>query len=315
MEKNIVVLAYYWIGTLEDPRLEVEKHKEFLAPLDFYGRIYISEQGINGQASASLEAAEKYMAWMKADPRFAGMVFKTHAHFEHPFPRKTVKYRKQLVALDRPVDFSLRGEKLSPSAWRKEIEANRGSEEKAVWIDVRNAYEWEIGHFEGADLPPFETFREFPRYVEELKGRIDPKATKVMMYCTGGIRCEFYSALLREEGFEQVYQLDGGVIGYGLSEGTACWKGKLFVFDDRMAVPLDPNGVPAEPIAECRFCKTPFDTIFNCAHTDCNAFFIACKECLKEHEGCCSPSCIEEGKAKGRLRLYNETGKPFRKCL
>lgn len=314
MEQQIVVLAYYWIGRLEDPRAEVERHKEFLKPLDFYSRIYISEDGINGQASASPEAAERYIDWMRGDPRFEGIVFKLHRHFEHPFPKKTVKYRRQLVALDRPVDFSRRGEKISPAEWKKELEAflEKGSPKDTIWIDVRNAYEWEVGHFEGAELPPLETFREFPKYAEELKKRHDPKKVRVMMCCTGGIRCEFYSALLKEEGFEKVCQLDGGIIGYGLEEGSAHWKGKLFVFDDRMAVPLDPEG-KAETIATCRFCQTPFDTIFNCAYTDCNALFIACPQCLKERVGCCSAACVDKGKETGRLRLFSETGKPFRK--
>ena len=105
-------------------------------------------------------------------------------------------------------------------------------------LDVRNDYEWKIGRFEGSELPPLETFREFPAYAKKLKEERDPKTTSVMMYCTGGIRCEFFSALMKKEGFEKVVQLDGGVIHYGLKEGSDHWEGKLFVFDDRLAVPM-----------------------------------------------------------------------------
>lgn len=229
------VLAYYRIGSLDDPQAEVARHKEFLSRLDFKCRIYISEQGINGQASGRADHADEYMAWMRSDERFKEMPFKVHRAEEHVFPKMTVKYRKQLVALDCEVDFSLAGEHISPEEWKKRM-AERDKD--TLILDVRNDYEWKIGRFEGSELPPLETFREFPAYAKKLKEERDPKTTSVMMYCTGGIRCEFFSALMKKEGFEKVVQLDGGVIHYGLKEGSDHWEGKLFVFDDRLAVPM-----------------------------------------------------------------------------
>ena len=111
-------------------------------------------------------------------------------------------------------------------------------DENTLLLDVRNDYESAIGHFEGAERPPIKTFREFPDYAEALAKQKNPQKTKVMMYCTGGIRCEVYSALLKEKGFEEVYQLHGGVINYGHKMGNKHWKGKLFVFDDRLSVPI-----------------------------------------------------------------------------
>ena len=127
-----------------------------------------------------------------------------------------------------------------------------------------------------------------------------------MMYCTGGIRCELYSAIMKKEGFENVYQLHGGVINTVLQEGSDHWKGKLFVFDDRLTVPIGENG---EPIAHCTQCQAPCDVYYNCANMDCNKLFICCLSCLKTHQGCCSASC----KDTGRVRPYKEDAIPFRK--
>lgn len=297
------VLAYYHIGEIDDPLAEVIRHKKFFQSRDFRGRIYISEQGVNGQASGLASHAQEYIDWMRADDRFKGISFKIHEFEEHAFEKMIVKYRKQLVAIDCEVDFALRGEHVSPEKWKKMLEAK---DEKTLLLDVRNDYEWKVGHFEGAELPELETFREFPAYAKALKEKRDPKTTSVMMYCTGGIRCEFYSAVLKKEGFEKVYQLDGGVIAYGLNEGSKHWAGKLFVFDDRLVVPISEE--TAEPIASCRHCHQPHDVYYNCANMDCNELFICCIPCLRSHQGCCCSSCKQ-----GRVRPFQENSKPFRK--
>lgn len=297
------VLAYYSIGKIDDPVAEVARHKEFFNTRDFKGRIYISEQGINGQASGRADHADEYMAWMGSDPRFQKMPFKVHFSKEHPFPKMTVKYRRQLVAIDCEVDFSNVGQHISPEEWEKKL---RERDEETIVLDVRNAYEWKIGRFEGSELPELETFRQFPAYAKKLKEEKDPKTTCVMMYCTGGIRCEFFSALMKKEGFEKVYQLDGGVIQYGLKEGDKHWEGKLFVFDDRLAVPL---GQEQPPISHCTHCQKPNDVYYNCANVDCNELFLCCVDCIKEHKGCCSCQC----ETADRIRPYQETAKPFRK--
>ena len=300
------VLAYYCFTALEDPHLEVFRHLEFVQSRDIRCRVYLSHEGINGQMSASLVDSQAYQDWLLSDPRFKGMVFKAHSHPEHAFPRATVKFRKQLVAIDESVDMSLTGEHVSPERWKEMLQQR---DEKTMLLDVRNDYEWEIGHFKGAELPKLETFREFPQYARRLKDSCDPKETKVMMYCTGGIRCELYSALLKKEGFEQVYQLDGGVINYGLKEGHDQWRGKLFVFDDRLAVPIDQK--TDEVISHCRHCGAPSDMYYNCANMDCNELFLSCPECAEKEHGCCCLLCTEAP----RLRPYEkkERPKPFRR--
>lgn len=302
----IQVLAFYYFTHLQDPHFEVSRHHEFLKDKDIRCRLYISEEGINGQMSASEEASLAYQEWLRSDERFKGVVFKIHHHSEHVFPRATVKYRKQLVAIDEEVDMALTGEHVSPEKWKEMLDRR---DEKTVVLDVRNDYEWVIGHFEGAELPTLETFREFPEYARKLRGERDPKETKVMMYCTGGIRCELYSALLKKEGFEHVYQLDGGVINYGLKEGHDKWRGKLFVFDDRLAVPIDEK--TDEVISHCCHCGALSDVYYNCANMDCNELFLACPECAQKLSGCCCDACT----SAPRLRPYEKKDrpKPFRR--
>lgn len=302
------VLAYYKFTPLSDPAAEVARHHAFFQEKDAKGRIYISHEGINGQMSASLEAAEAYMQWMRSDPRFEGIDFKIHRHHDHAFPRMTVKVRKQLVAMDESASPEQGGEHLSPEKWKKMLEER---DEKTLLLDVRNDYEWEIGHFEGAELPRLEMFREFPEFARKLKNSHSPEETKVMMYCTGGIRCELYSALLKQEGFSQVYQLDGGVIKYGLEEGQKHWKGKLFVFDDRLAVPISEKE-ESEIISKCKQCGSPSDVYYNCANMDCNALFLSCAKCAEKFKGCCDAPCMESP----RIRPYEKGAqpKPFRRA-
>lgn len=301
------VLAYYYFTPIENPALEVLRHKEFFSIRDIKGRIYISQEGINGQMSASFAAAEEYMAWLKSDSRFKDVEFKIHTHPEHCFPRATVKTRPQLVALDAEVDMSKGGKHVSAEEWKQMLE---NKDEQTIILDVRNDYEWEIGHFEGAELPTLEQFREFPSYAKKLKETRDPKKTKVMMYCTGGIRCEVYSALMKEEGFDEVYQLQGGIIKYGLEEGSKHWKGKLFVFDDRLSVPISEKE-PGEVISSCVHCGAKSDLYFNCANMDCNELFICCLECGEKMLGCCCSACQEAP----RLRVFqkSERPKPYRR--
>lgn len=303
---DYLVLAFYTLTAIDDPHLEVARHKEFFSARDLKGRLYISEQGINGQMSGSPAHAQEYMDWLHADSRFSAVPFKIHRYPEHAFPKATIKYRRQLVAMDCEVDLSQQGEHVKPEKWSQMIEER---DENTIILDVRNDYEWKVGHFKGADLPPLECFREFPNYAKKLKEERDPKNTKVMMYCTGGIRCEFYSALMIQEGFEQVYQLDGGVIQYGLDEGQKCWDGKLFVFDDRLVVPISQEEAP--PISSCCYCQLPVDIYYNCANMDCNELFVSCPACLTLHRGCCCEACEKEGIV--RPIDAAASAKPFRK--
>ncbi len=305
MDQPYLVLAYYHFVPLQDPHGEVLEHKRFFESRDATCRIYISEEGINGQMSAAREDAQAYMDWMHGRPQFGGMEFKIHGWHEQVFPKLTIKYRKRLVAFDKAVDLEKRGKHLSPAEWKRMLE----SDEKPILLDIRNEYEWKLGHFKGALLPPCETFRDFDQYAENLKQKADPHHTPIMMYCTGGIRCELYSAVLKERGFEKVYQLQGGIINYGLKQGTEHWLGKLFVFDDRLSIPITDAETPV--IGRCHHCNTTTESYYNCANMDCNHLFLCCPDCLLQFAGCCKEEC----RNAPRVRPHHEQNahKPFRK--
>ncbi|MDF2550247.1 MAG: hypothetical protein K0S07_1314 [Chlamydiales bacterium] len=297
------VLAYYAFTPVNDPAQFVKDHHAFFKGREATGRLYISEEGINGQMSATSQDALAYMEWLTSHESFATLSFKVHGSSEQVFPRMTVKYRKQLVALDCPTDLQRRGNYLSPQEWRATLE----SDEDYILLDVRNDYEWQIGHFKQSTLPPCSTFREFIQFAGELKEKVDASSKKVLMCCTGGIRCEVFSSHLKEIGFENVHQLEGGIIKYGLEEKGKHWLGKLFVFDDRLAISVNPQD--SQVIGCCRHCNQPNETYYNCANMDCNALFLCCPECLAKEKGCCSSSCQDQP----RVRPVPESSKPFRK--
>lgn len=304
MENQYLILAYYHFAEIENPRFFVKEHKRFFKGLDVSGRIYISKEGINGQMSGLKAHCELYMSWLKEQPGFADIIFKVDSSDKNIFYKMTVKEREQLVAFDQKVDLSQSGEHLSPEDWDQVLE-----NEEYVLIDVRNKYEMDIGHFETADLPPCNNFREFKEYTENklVPQKKDLKEKKILMYCTGGIRCEYYSAYLSEKGFDNIYQLEGGVINYGKKVGKGHWRGKLFVFDDRLACTV---GESDECISNCHHCPVKADAYYNCANMDCNKLFVCCLDCLEQYKGCCRASCMESK----RLRPFNQVqNTPFRK--
>ncbi len=307
MNKKYFVIACYAFAAIEFPKQLVKEWHRFLREKDAKGRIYISDDGINVQMSLLEDDFASFEAWIRSDERFKDIDIKIHTDKEHVFPKLTIKYREQLAALDYKIDRSLNGQYLSPQEWKEKI-ADLGSHR--ILLDVRNDYEYDVGHFEGAIRPDMKTFREFPAFAEKLKKEYDPKNTEVLMFCTGGIRCELFSPLMREIGFEKVYQLKGGVIKYGLEVGHAHWRGKLFVFDDRLVVPIDESN--EEVISHCTHCNVKTDQFYNCANMDCNDLFICCPECAKTLNGCCSSECQEAPRVRpfdanpGRVKPYRK---------
>jgi UPF0176 protein len=305
MLKPYRILAFYHFVPIANPNVEVAAHKSFFENRDVKSRIYISEKGINGQMSAMESDAAAYMEWMNSRDAFRHIDYKIDEYHEHVFPKLTIKYRPNLVAFDKEVDLSIRGEHVSPEVWKEMLEKQDGH----LLLDVRNDYEWKLGRFENATVPPCETFRDFDAHADQLSQTSDPKTTPVMMYCTGGIRCELYSSILKEKGFEKVYQLQGGVINYGKKVGNDHWLGKLFVFDDRLSVPISED--KSEVIGTCHHCGVAMDAYYNCANMDCNYLFLCCSECLNKYAGCCKSEC----QTAPRLRPYHHQNphKPFRK--
>jgi UPF0176 protein len=300
------VIALYKIVSIENTTEEIKRWRSFLEEVGAMARIYLSEDGVNCQMSLPKELLPSFLDWLGEDERFADADVKVQWHHEHVFPRLTVKYREQLCALDCPVPFEKQAAHISPEEWDAMLA--EGDEETVV-LDVRNEYEWEVGHFEGALRPPVDSFRDFPTYLEELKERLNPETSRILMYCTGGIRCEFFSPLMKEAGFTNLYQLKGGVIRYGLERGQGKWRGNLFVFDDRLVIPVGEER--GEAISHCQFCLKPSDQFYNCANMECNELFLSCPACAAERKGCCSEVCLETGKC--RPFAPNADPKPFRR--
>ena len=277
------VILYYKFNKIEDPETFCEEHKRFCKNLGLKGRIYISDEGINGTLGGTPEQVSKYKEQLSAIPGFDNIDFKTDSSDYIPFAKLICKTREEIVALhEEDVEPANGGKYLEPHQWREVLE----SEEDYVLIDVRNDYESKIGHFEGAITPDVENFYDFPDWVDNLE--ID-KDKKVLMYCTGGIRCEKFSVLMREKGWEDVNQLHGGILRYGKEEGGVHFKGKCFVFDDRLVVPV--NEKDMEPIAECEITGKPADTYINCANMQCNKLFVCSEEGARKMDGCCSEEC------------------------
>lgn len=292
-EHSHYYLTYYIFKKIDDPKAEVKKHKNFFKDKGknnegedrYRSRIYIAHEGINAVLSATKKDAQLFMEWLKKDPLYADVWFKLHEGRGHSLPHQTVKTRRQLVGLDIPINIAETAEHISPQKWANMIEEQDGN---TIMIDVRNNYESNVGYFEGALKPDLKTFRQFPQYAKDLAKKYDPKKTRVMTYCTGGIRCELYTVLLKNEGFGEVYQLDGGVVNYGHEMGGTHWRGKLFMFDDRLGISM---GDESDVVGKCYHCGKSEDKYYNCLAMPCNELFICCSDCAQKYEGCCSEKC------------------------
>src|SRR5699024_762146 len=200
----------YNFTEIEDPEQFSVDHLQFCKDLDLKGRILVSKNGINGTVSGTVEQTKKYMDAMHADSRFKDTVFKIDEHDGHAFAKMHVRPREELVTLrldDAPKPTELSGEYLTPKQFFEEMQA-----EDTVILDTRNDYEYDVGHFRGAIRPDIRNFRELPEWVRNNRDKLEGK--KVLTYCTGGIRCEKFTGWMIEEGFEDVAQLEGGIVSY-----------------------------------------------------------------------------------------------------
>ncbi|KAI4986986.1 hypothetical protein ZWY2020_019616 [Hordeum vulgare] len=327
-ESEFVVVTFYKLVPVEDPRADVAAHLHFLQgrDIDIHGRIYMNEQGINAQYSGPRKDAMAYADWLRRDPRFSDILVQiSPALSGHAFPRLKLRYKQSLVQLEGGtchlplVEPSMRASPLTPSEWKAKLEARKRLEieaagdvsehRKLLLLDVRNDYEWDIGHFEGAKRPNVDCFRStsFGLSEQEMDSTdplhgVDKENTDILMYCTGGIRCDVYSTILREKGFGNLYTLKGGVSNYLKSEGSAEWVGNLFVFDDRLSLPpakFAEEGGGADDgssrwLGRCYLCGSEVEELRhrNCASIDCNRLYLCCGGCLEELRGCCCSECI-----------------------
>lgn len=310
-----LTLSFYTYAHIQNPQL----FRDFLFihwdKLEVLGRIYVSFEGINAQLSVPAKNFDAFKNHLDNIDFLNGIRLNIAIEQDNKsFLKLKIKVRQKIVADgldDSTFDVTDCGVHVNAKTFNELIQ-----DPDTLLVDMRNHYESEIGHFEGAITPDVDTFRQsLPLIEKDLETHKSDK--KLVMYCTGGIRCEKASAYFKHKGFQQVYQLEGGIIEYarqveaqGLDNK---FRGKNFVFDDRRA-----ERISEEVIAVCHQCGTPCDTHVNCANEACHLLFIQCENCATEHQGCCSKECediieLPETEQKRLRRGTKNSNKIFKK--
>lgn len=300
-------ISFYRYVNIPNPEKLRDELYEMWTKLNCFGRIYVAHEGINAQMSVPADNWDEFEKQLNCLSYFKDVPFK-HAVDGNgkSFYKLIVKVRQKIVAdgiNDPTFDPSHTGTYLNAKEFNKAIE-----DENTIVIDMRNHYESEVGRFDRAFCPDADTFREeLPQVIDHLKGQEDKK---IVMYCTGGIRCEKASAYFKHKGFKDVNHLHGGIIQYAKEikeqELESKFRGVNFVFDERIG-----ERITQDILSECHQCGKPCDTHVNCKNDDCHLLFIQCAECAEKMQGCCTPECmriaalpIEEQRElrKGRMK-------------
>lgn len=288
--KERLTISFYKYAKIGNP--EIFRNHMFFAwdELDVLGRIYVAHEGINAQLSVSADNFESFKLQLDSISFLENARLNIAIEQDNfSFLKLKVKVRDKILAdglNDNTFDVTDKGIHVGAEQFNELIE-----DPNTVLVDMRNHYESEIGHFKNAITPDVDTFRDsLPIIEENLKAHKEDK--NLVMYCTGGIRCEKASAYYKHKGFKNVYQLEGGIINYvrqikeqGLENK---FIGKNFVFDGRLS-----ERISDDVIAHCHQCGKPADTHTNCANEACHLLFIQCDECREKMENCCSTTCLE----------------------
>ncbi|ANP71117.1 hypothetical protein PA27867_0142 [Cryobacterium arcticum] len=282
------ILLYYVFTPLADPEAIRLWQRDLCESLGLRGRILISKDGLNGTVGGDLPALKRYVRKTRQYAAFADIDFKwsegtgldeTGASLD--FPRLVVKVRDEIVSFGSPESLTVQaggvvggGTRLAPAELHALV-AERGDD--VVFFDGRNAFEAEIGRFRGAVVPDVANTREFAAELDS--GKYDHlKGQPVVTYCTGGIRCEVLSSLMKDRGFGEVYQLEGGIVRYGEAYGDdGLWDGSLYVFDQRMSVDFSDH---AAVLGHCQVCGDPTKNMLNCRNLSCREQLVVCPDCV-----------------------------------
>lgn len=277
------ILLYYKFTPISDPEAVKLWQKTLCDSLGLKGRILVSRHGINGTIGGDVDACKAYVKATKQYPGFKDIVWKWSDGAGEDFPRMSVKNRRELVGFKNSDDeFEVDengvvggGKHLKPEQVNEMVEKYG---DDVVFFDGRNAHEAKIGKFKNAVVPNTNTSRDFIAELESDKYD-DIKDKKVISYCTGGIRCEVISAMMKKRGFKEVYQIDGGIVKYGEKYGDdGLWEGSLRVFDNRMIVNFSDH---TKTIGECTHCGDKTSNFENCALAECNDLVLICEKCKK----------------------------------
>ncbi len=281
------VLLYYKFVPVVDPAAIKLWQRTLCEHLNLRGRIIISKQGINGTVAGDLQSLKAYVRETKTYEPFHGITFKWSEGSLDDFPKLSIKVRPELVTFGAQDELVVSergivggGKHLKPEQVH-ELVNKRGDD--VLFFDGRNKHEAAIGKFKGAIIPDVEHTRDFVKELESGKYD-DIKDKPVVTYCTGGIRCEVLSVLMKNRGFKEVYQVDGGIAKYGEKYGDdGLWEGALYVFDGRMETKFIGK---AQDIGLCVHCSKKTSNYENCANKACNALILVCKRCAKQEKFC-----------------------------
>ena len=288
--KQRLTLSFYAYAQIQDPTQFRNDLFRAWDPLVVLGRIYVAKEGINAQLSLPADNFYAFKDTIEKYDFMQGMRLNIAVeHDDHSFLKLTVKVRDKIVAdglNDDTFDVTNIGIHLKAKEFNEILE-----NPNTIVVDFRNHYESEIGYFKGAITPDVDTFREsLPIINAQLQDFKEDK--NLVMYCTGGIRCEKASAYFKHQGFKNVYQLEGGIINYAkqIKEENLESKfiGKNFVFDHRLG-----ERITDDIVSQCHQCGKPCDVHTNCANEGCHLLFLQCEECASAMEGCCSSTCVE----------------------
>ncbi len=284
-----ITLSFYRYVQIENTEVFRNAMYVCFSDLNILGRIYLANEGINAQISVPENNWQPFIDYLSINEKTKGVPLKIAVEDDgKSFYKLIVRVKNKIVAdglRDDAFDVTNVGKHLNAEEFNSAL-----ADKNTVVIDMRNHYESEVGYFENALKPDADTFRQaLPKAIEMAS---DAKDKKILLYCTGGIRCEKASAYFKHHGFKDVNQLYGGIIEYAREikqKGLANkFKGKNFVFDERMG-----ERISNDIVSVCHQCGTPCDNHVNCANDDCHLLFIQCKTCAEKHQGCCTPKCVE----------------------
>lgn len=292
IKQNYHLLAFYKFVNVQDPIVEVKKLKLFCSDIGMKGRIYIGEEGINAQCSVNDGQKEALLLYFASHPLFNNIPdidVKSTSVSSHKFPKMIVRYKKEIVGLGKiykDADIKESKFKISTKEFKEIID--HGNQDDYLVLDMRNNYEYELGHFKNAKPAGTMTFRETENFISEYRNEAGEK--EVIMYCTGGIRCEKLAVLLKNSGMENVKQLDGGVIKYTNLHNDGNWLGNLYTFDNRVSTYIGDSKTHSI-IGKCHYTGKLAEQMFNCRYGTCNTQIIADPKEYRKHFGFCSEEC------------------------
>jgi UPF0176 protein len=287
MEAPHQILLYYYYGDLPDAADLAVAHRERARELGLTGRVLIAEEGLNGTLEGEYAATEAYVEFLHQDPRFTGIHMKRSVGTGNAFPKLSVKYRKEIVGAHlgeadfNPANFT------APYISAKELHGWIHSDREFYIVDMRNAYEHDVGHFAGSILPPMRHFRQLPEMLPMLASLKDKVVVTV---CTGGVRCEKASGFLLRNGFSEVYQLYGGIVTYMERYPNEDFQGKLYVFDGRIAMGFNTDSPDHKVIGRCKLCGVACESFVNDDADPNRPHFICCDSCIQT-----KPSLVRAG--------------------